>query len=434
MPTKAQTSATGPVYFLLHIPKTAGQTIQMHLAEHCAPGAFWQSQEPPRPRSGASAADFPDVTRARVISGHHIGRSLEQFFTRREIRRIVLLRDPVKLHLSLYNWKMMDHLAKGLGTYSFELHLKALPCNFVSHFLLSRWLEIPRRQLIFIPDDQKYAILNQVMARFWFVGAHSDCNRIISAISGELGIPPLARWRNSSAEAQIHTGWRLLTEKSLSRATCEALRAKNALDQRLWDSWSAAGFEPAKVRPLPLASAGKRTGLAHEAIRPWHRLRRYIFREWVGRRQPSAAIVDHADRARDAGDWEVAAYHYREALRVIPNASAIWVQYGHSLKECGHLRQAEECYRRSVQLNPGIADTHLQLGHALKVQGRRDEAERAYVKAAVLDPELMDAQNELIGLGWTAHRIARAISAGQQGITRSSSDSPDCPRLVAKAS
>ena len=30
----------GPVYFLLHVPKTAGQTIQGHLAEHCAPGGL----------------------------------------------------------------------------------------------------------------------------------------------------------------------------------------------------------------------------------------------------------------------------------------------------------------------------------------------------------------------------------------------------------
>jgi hypothetical protein len=45
--TAAEKSAAdrgAPVYFLLHIPKTAGQTIQVHLAAHCAPGVFWQSQ------------------------------------------------------------------------------------------------------------------------------------------------------------------------------------------------------------------------------------------------------------------------------------------------------------------------------------------------------------------------------------------------------
>ena len=432
MPSKAQTGASEPVYFLLHIPKTAGQTIQVHLAEHCAPGVFWQSQRRLRPGRGATPADFPDVGRARVISGHHIGRSLEAFFPRREVRRIVLLRDPIKLQLSFYNWKMMDHVAKGLGTYSFELHLKSLPRNFISHFLLSRWLEMPWHRLITTPDDQKYALLNKALAQFWFVGTHSDCDRIAAAISCELGIPPVAQRRNSSAEAHAHTGWQLLTEKSLSRETYEAMRVSDALDQRLWDSWKGAGFEPAKIRPIPLASIGSRTGLAREAIRPWYRFRRYILREWVGRRPPSAAIVDHANLARDTGDWQVAASRYREALRVIPNAPAIWVQYGHALKESGHLPEAEQAYRRAYQLNPGIADTHLQLGHALKLQGRNHEAEDAYLRAAALDPTLADPPDELVGLGWTAHRIARAIAASQQEATPSS-DSPDRPRLVDKA-
>ena len=136
-----------PVYFLLHIPKTAGQTIQGHLAEHCAPGDFWQSRRKLRPGHHAGPGDLPDFVRARVISGHHIGQSLEESFPGREIRRIVLLRDPLELQISFYNWQMMDNLAKGLGTYSFDWHLCALPRNFTAHFLLLRWLEIRGRGL-----------------------------------------------------------------------------------------------------------------------------------------------------------------------------------------------------------------------------------------------------------------------------------------------
>ena len=414
---------TGPVYFLLHIPKTAGQTIQVHLAEHCAPGAFWQSQRRLRLGRPAAAQDFPDFDRARVISGHHIGRSLERYFPGRAIRRIVLLRDPLQMQLSFYNWKMMDHLAKGWGTYSFSLHLRALPRNFMTHFLLSRWVELSQLKLMAMSDTRKYQILNRALASFWFVGAHSDCNRVIAAIGADLGVPPMAAPRNTSAEAQAHTGWRLVTAQSLSPSVRAALRAKNALDYALWESWGAAGFEAAKVRPAALSPERSRTALAHEAIRPWFRLHRFVRREWVGRRLPSTGPVDRANSARDAGDWELAARHYRDALRVIPNASAIWVQYGHALKESGHVAEAEQAYRRSLQLNPDNADTHLQLGHALKLQQRFGEAANAYLEAARLDPTFEHARNDLIGLGWPAERIAGAVRASERGAAFPSSES-----------
>jgi hypothetical protein len=62
----------------------------------------------------------------------------------------VLLRDPLELQISFYNWQMMDNLAKGLGTY--DWHLRALPRNFIAHFLLSRWLEIRWRRLMVMID------------------------------------------------------------------------------------------------------------------------------------------------------------------------------------------------------------------------------------------------------------------------------------------
>src|SRR5271167_3987479 len=124
MPSPPDLRPEAPVYFLLHIPKTAGQTIQLHLADHCAPGVFWQSRRRLRAGRRARSGGLPDFERARVISGHHVTRALEASFPGREIRRIVLLRDPLQLQVSFYNWQMMDNLAKGLGSYGFELHLR----------------------------------------------------------------------------------------------------------------------------------------------------------------------------------------------------------------------------------------------------------------------------------------------------------------------
>ena len=134
MPEQSGRCHAEPVYFLLHIPKTAGQTIQQHFAQHCAPGVFWQSSRKLRPGRRERPDALPDRDRARVVAGHHISCSLVDLFKGREIRRILLLRDPLQLQISLYNWQMIDNIAKGLGTYSFDIHLRALHRNFMSTF------------------------------------------------------------------------------------------------------------------------------------------------------------------------------------------------------------------------------------------------------------------------------------------------------------
>ncbi|HEY3909200.1 MAG TPA: tetratricopeptide repeat protein [Stellaceae bacterium] len=416
MPPHSDIGRDDPVYFLLHIPKTAGQTLQVHLAGHCAPGVFWQSRRRVR-LAGARPGDFPDFARARVICGHHIGRSLEQFFPGHPIRRIVLLRDPLELQLSLYNWQMMDHLAKGLGTYSFELHLQALPRNFIAHFLLSRWLEIPWPRLLAMPGRRKYRLLNQMLAGFWFVGAHTDCDRVIEAIGPSLGVPPLARARNTAVEMQAQTGWRLVRADVLAPARREAFSAQHRLDYALWENWRSAGFDAVANRPHPFKAGGKSSFLGHEIIRPWFAFGRSLRRRRSWRRraaEPIGARLTRANRARNAGEWDDAARHYREVLQAWPNAPAIWVQYGHALKEGGRLAEAEQAYRQSVGLSPDTADTYLQLGHLLNLQGRRGEAVEAYLRSARLAPGQRHASDALIGLGWTAERVEQltAESAG----------------------
>jgi TPR repeat len=412
MPEQSGHSHADPVYFLLHIPKTAGQTIQQHLAEHCPPGVFWQSKRRLRRGRRVSAADLPDRNRARVITGHHISRSLEDLFTGREIRRVLLLRDPLQLQVSLYNWKMMDNLAKGLGTYSFDVHWRALPRNFMADFLLTRWLEIGRQSLLVMGDETKFRQLNQMLAGFWFVGAHTDCDRLIAEIGPGLGVPPIAPRRNTAVELQAQTGWRLLSSDSLPSATRGPFRARNRLDQALWEHWRAAGFNPASIY-APALEGGGNGFVAHEIVRPWFKLRRFAARQrgsWLRSTNAGAAKLMEADRARDAGQWKLAARCYREALRTLPKGPAIWVQYGHALKETGSISEAEEAYRKALRLNPGSADIHLQLGHVLKLQGRIGMAEEAYWRSLFFDPTGRHARDELIGLGWTTERVEQAIA------------------------
>src|SRR5271167_5136651 len=84
------------------------------------------------------------------------------------------------------------------------------------------------------------------------------------------------------------------------------------------------------------------------------------------RRKPD--VITLADRARDAGQWGLAAQLYCKALARNPRNPPIWVQYGHALKESGELRdpeklaEAEVAYRQALSLDPSSADSYLQLG------------------------------------------------------------------------
>jgi tetratricopeptide (TPR) repeat protein len=122
------------------------------------------------------------------------------------------------------------------------------------------------------------------------------------------------------------------------------------------------------------------------------------------RAKPS--VITLADRARDAGQWEVAAEHYRDALHRKPQNPPIWVQYGHVLKESGHLAEAEKAYRTALAYDPRIADSHLQLGHVLKIQDKKEEARAAYLRAIALDPSLNGASLEFAQLGWSETHLS----------------------------
>jgi hypothetical protein len=410
--------ANTAVYFILHIPKTAGQTILYHLVEHCPPGAFWIPRRMPYPLSlfgrRHRLADLGDARGVRAVAGHELGCSLERQFPGREIRRVVLLREPLSLQLSLYNYRMMNHLAKGLGTYGFAVHLRAQPRDFLAHWLLARWLEIPWPRLAAMSDSDKYRLINQALAQFWFVGDYTDCDRVIAAIAPDLAVPATARPRNTARQWHKQIKWEPLTEAAMSSGLREAVRRRNPLDRALWETWHGAGFDAAAVRPRPWEPASSAGFLAHEAGRPFFLLTRWARRE-AAPRLPFARAksglrsgIARADRARDAGQWPLAARHYRQALSEEPELPAVWAQYGNMLKELGDAA-AIEAYRRSLRLDPENADTHLQLGHALKLQGQPEAAEAAYLSALALDPGLDFAREALMALGWERERIDEAL-------------------------
>jgi len=257
--------------------------------------------------------------------------------------------------------------------------------------------------------------LSRALSGFWFVGAETDCARLIAAIAGDLGLQAVARRRNTAVDWQNRVSWHRLRVDELSPKMREAILADNPLDQALWENWKAAGFNPGSVHPCVLQSAGGRGFLAPELVRLiFAGICRYQ-RDWGFPTRPgqvgsaTGRRILRAERAQEGRKWELAARCYRKALSAMPNMPEMWVQYGHALKESGKAVEAEAAYRRSLTLNPRSADAHLQLGHLLKMQGRTEEAVGAYLRSVVLDPAPRHARDQLIGLGWAAEGIEQGL-------------------------
>jgi hypothetical protein len=274
-----------PVYFLLHVPKTAGKSIQHHLIAHCAPGVFW------RPRAASDFAtamgrpyildDMPPPDSISAVAGHFLGRSLERFFPGRDIRRVVLLRDPIGLQVSLYNFRMIKYLARGWGVYDFRHHLAALPRDFIAHYLLSRWLEQPWPRLLAMSSQHKYELINEALRRFWFVGAYGECDRVMAAIADDLHVPGVAPRQNTTALLRERVGWQPLRVDDLSPSLRRDIEDNNRLDAAIWESWKDANFNPAAVTPVPLEPRARGLFLAHELVRPAFEFSRLAARRWA---------------------------------------------------------------------------------------------------------------------------------------------------------
>jgi tetratricopeptide (TPR) repeat protein/glycosyltransferase involved in cell wall biosynthesis len=196
-----------------------------------------------------------------------------------------------------------------------------------------------------------------------------------------------------------------------------------------WSEAEMAGLRSLVGSNLPPASSS-----ALEAT-PKNDARRGPKALRLGSMRRKSSVIDLADRARDARQWERAAQLYRKALDRNRRNPPIWVQFGHALKESGERRdpdklaQAEIAYRRALSLDPGTADSHLQLGHVLKLQGKTDDAQSSYLAAFALNPAMSYSLQELGGLGWSEAHIAElrmlVKPVGSDALRQEGSDGSD---------
>ena len=124
----------------------------------------------------------------------------------------------------------------------------------------------------------------------------------------------------------------------------------------------------------------------------------------------AATLLEDADRARDAREWQAAALLYGDYLRLRPDDRAAIVQQGHMVKEAGDPEAALALYERARRLDEADPDIHLQSGHALKLLRRMPEALDAYGRALALDPEGENPWREWLALARRGRPLPRRLT------------------------
>jgi tetratricopeptide (TPR) repeat protein len=81
------------------------------------------------------------------------------------------------------------------------------------------------------------------------------------------------------------------------------------------------------------------------------------------------------------GDLERALFHYREALRIEPNASDVHNNIGNTLLLQERVEEAANSYARAVQYDPDNGEAIANLGNMSFREGRLAEAEERYREA-----------------------------------------------------
>jgi hypothetical protein len=271
-----------PVHFVYHVPKCAGRTIDRHLERLLGNPAYHRT----RKRRGLGrfvtrydSLDLPNPRRAKVVSGHFLGISIDPLFGSRQIKRSILLRDPVSHFVSYYNYRMTRYISEGLQPYAAELAYGAMQRNFITHYILRNFLELSWIEIASLSDHDKYELVNAFLSTFWFVGDYQLCDNLIAALGDRLGISTQATPCNTVAELVESVGWIPLTVDRLPPGVVDEIRAENRLDQKLWETWREARHETSAVVARPLEGRSS-SFLANETSRFLNQIQRRVQRRW----------------------------------------------------------------------------------------------------------------------------------------------------------
>lgn len=278
------------VYFILHIPKCAGRTVQNFLKTRFGDG------EPAPVKTGRSARYigrrilFPgrrkapfrffgkryesltDVSLSAVdfVFGFYVTRSMMAHFPDRNVKQAVLIRDPVGHFFSHYNFRMGKYTAQGLRPFGFDLWYKSRRPNPISKYLFA-YLEVPFIRHVFMSDQKKLDVILDGLADFWHVGPHNECGDLIARIAKEQGV-------SADFEARNVTQDRFMEFADFNTRYGRKIKEENGLDQAIFEFF--ASDVPIEQRARPKVRGREWRNIIRGGFVPWYILRYRLRRRY----------------------------------------------------------------------------------------------------------------------------------------------------------
>lgn len=258
-----------PVYFLVHVPKCAGGTIERYLSANLQHERYVELVNAPkiqriftRPHYSARISNLKGE-KVDVVTNHPLASSLRQRFADRPIRESVLLRDPLGQLMSQYNQKFHGRRGRKYGMPRFETWVRTKPANPISTFLLYRYFEFPMWKILLMSDQDRLDFLIDKLSRFWFVGDYRHCDTLLEELAKNLGLPKKTRNKGVRSKSQ-----RIANINSIAPWVEEMVRNESAVDCALHEQFRDRLWGPEKIREsvdLPQRNLVRR--LAREAAR-----------------------------------------------------------------------------------------------------------------------------------------------------------------------
>ena len=118
----------------------------------------------------------------------------------------------------------------------------------------------------------------------------------------------------------------------------------------------------------------------------------------------------------DASRPEEAITHFREAIRVGPQAAKAHYNWGKVLSDLGQTEEAMEHYRAAMAVDPKYAAPRFNLADLLHKRGEPEEAIALYARVCELEPDDARAFNALGNLLSSTGRFREAVERFNQGL------------------
>jgi len=246
-----------------HLPKTGGVSIRNWLSKHLgmhrglvhygvAGELLCMKYRLPFLEQMAHS----QLQNVRVVMGHYVNDATADFFPNREIRRIIILREPVRRLISQYNHAMNFWCGMGrpqIDFYQwFETHAvekydykdalrsqgltpdisfqsqASLGPNYMARFIAHNFGKYDWPAL----DSHEFAgQINAVLESFWLVGLTEKLADIASAMGHVLNIPADIAHENRGQERKVYL------EPSAELVTF--IREHNQADCLIYDHWKS---------------------------------------------------------------------------------------------------------------------------------------------------------------------------------------------------